>query len=185
MGGPHPPVLTKFKHIFSTDVPFRTHVFLDAIASSSCYPCEWVSQWVIISDLPSISAIVGYLTLPTCLLTYSQLSGPSQSTGPFPVNWYLPSQLIPPSQSSQPASPLDWVQSSQFISQSSTYLLTYLPTYLLVLPAVLTILSLLLFANSIVSLSHLPSFVSLFVIYIHNGEGRCPFGGFSSDLCSF
>ena len=106
--------------------------FLDAIASSSCYPCEWVSQsvseWVIISDLPSISAIVGYLTLPTCLLTYSQLSGPSQSTGPFPVNWYLPSQLIPPSQSSQPASPLDWVQSSQFISQSSMYLLTYLLT---------------------------------------------------------
>ena len=29
--------------------------FLDAIASSSSYPCQW--WWVIISDLPSISAL--------------------------------------------------------------------------------------------------------------------------------
>ena len=110
MGGPHPPVLTKFKHIFSTDVPFRTHVFLDAIASSSCYPCEWVSEWVsesvIISDLPSISVIVGYLSLPTCLLTYSQSTGPYHSTGPFPANWSLPNQLVP-SQSPGPF-PVNW-----------------------------------------------------------------------------
>ena len=45
-----------------------------------------VGQWVIISDLPSISAILGYLTLPTCLLTNSQSTGPYQSTDPFPVN---------------------------------------------------------------------------------------------------
>ena len=56
-------LINKFLLPSMTEICLRTpKQFLDAIASPSSYPCgwvgEWVSQWLIVSDFLSLSAIV-------------------------------------------------------------------------------------------------------------------------------
>ena len=139
---------------------------------------ESVSQWVSQSSQP-VQPVQSSKPVQTASPA-SQSSQPVQSVQP----------ASPASQSNQPVQPVQPTNPASPTSQSSrsskpvqlaspvspaylhschpthiptiifTYSL-YLLTYLLALPAVLTILSLLWFANSIVSLSHLPSFVSL------------------------
>ena len=70
---------TGFKKI---NLQRNLNMFLDAIASPRSYPCQWVSQWLIVSDLEIATASPSFASLFDWSFQFVKVNG-------FKVSWCL------------------------------------------------------------------------------------------------